>query len=151
MRNSSFAVFLELLLLSSVMALASAWEPTKWLTLSGNAPLVIARGGFSGLFPDSSYYAYSFALTVSVPDVVMWCDVQLTKDGVGICSPYLTLQNSTNIGDTFSNKENSYVVNGVTTKGWFSIDFTLNDLANVYCKSETLGGILSSSFIFYPT
>lgn len=88
------------------------------------------------MFPDSSAFAYSLAVITSVPDVIVWCDVQLTKDGAGICAPYLNLQNSTSIADVFQNKQNTYVVNGISMKGWFSIDFTLNDLANVYCKFE---------------
>lgn len=88
------------------------------------------------MFPDSSSFAYSLVSITSVPDAVVWCDVQLTKDGAGICAPDLNLQNSTSIADFFKDKENTYLVNGVSMKGWFSIDFTLNDLANVYCKLE---------------
>lgn len=90
------------------------------------------------MFPDSSSFAYNLALITSVPDVVLWCDVQLTKDGAGICAPYLTLENSTNIAEIFRSKQMSYVVNGDSTSGWFSIDFNLTDLANVYCKFEFL-------------
>ncbi|PKI50515.1 hypothetical protein CRG98_029120, partial [Punica granatum] len=69
MCNSRAAAFLEVLLVSSLIALASAQGSTKWLTLSGNPPLVIARGGFSGIFPDSSLFAYNLAMITSVPDV----------------------------------------------------------------------------------
>ncbi|KAK4804341.1 hypothetical protein SAY86_004158 [Trapa natans] len=88
------------------------------------------------MFPDSSSFAYSLALLTSVSDVVVWCDVQLTKDGDGICGPFLTLENFTNIADVFQNQGTSYLVNGVSMKGYFSIDFTLNDLSNVSCKLE---------------
>lgn len=94
------------------------------------------------MFPDSSYDAYRMALITSVPDVILWCDVQLTKDGAGICAPDLKLENSTSIKDAFQDKQNSYVVNGVPMTGWFSIDFTLKDLANVYCKSEFCRNLL---------
>ena len=97
--------------------------------------MVIARGGFSGLFPDSSLNAYQFASAVSVPDLVLWCDVQLTKDAVGICFPSLDLQNSSVIKQAFPNASNTYAVNGVSTQGYFSIDFTFQDLSNVPCKS----------------
>ncbi|OVA06573.1 Glycerophosphoryl diester phosphodiesterase [Macleaya cordata] len=104
----------------------------KWFLLAGNAPLVIAKGGFSGIFPDSSSAAYSLALMTSVSDVMVWCDVQLTKDGVGICVSDLKLDNCTNIASYLPNKSNAYLVNGVSTKGWFSVDFTLKDLQNLY-------------------
>ncbi|KAG2682443.1 hypothetical protein I3760_11G191700 [Carya illinoinensis] len=137
MHNSLGLTFFLLLLLlhSLVVTLVSAQgsnKTTLWPTLSGNPPLVIARGGFSGLFPDSSSIAYALALQVSVPDVLLWCDVQLTKDGAGICVPDIRLENATNIAEVHRNKNKVYLFNGVPTRGWFSVDFTLNELANVY-------------------
>lgn len=107
-----------------------------FLFSTGNPPLVIARGGFSGIFPDSSSAAYRLAMITSVPNVVSWCDVQLTKDGAGICAPQVKLDNCTDISDVFNKKRQTYIVNGVPTQGWFSIDFTLKDLANVACKDQ---------------
>ncbi|KAL6315116.1 hypothetical protein AAG906_035324 [Vitis piasezkii] len=124
-----------LLFLLHSVALVSAQGSTNgtssWQTLNGNAPLVIARGGFSGLFPDSSSAAYSLALMTSLSNVVLWCDVQLTKDGSGICFPDMKLENASDISFVFKNKNNVYLVNGVSTPGWFSVDFTLADLATV--------------------
>ncbi|EOA12079.1 hypothetical protein CARUB_v10007932mg [Capsella rubella] len=115
---------------------------SRWQTLSGDPPLVIARGGFSGLLPDSSIDAYGFAIQTSVDDVVLWCDVQLTKDGVGICFPDLNLANASTIDLVYPNhKPKSYPVNGVTRQGWFTIDFSLGDLQNV----SLIRGILSRS------
>lgn len=105
-----------------------------FVSFAGNEPLVIARGGFSGIFPDSSYNAYAFAIPISLPSVALWCDVQLTNEGAGICAPDLRLENSSNIASVFQNRSSTYLVNGVSMQGWFSIDFTLDDLANVYCK-----------------
>ncbi|XP_057249809.1 glycerophosphodiester phosphodiesterase GDPDL3 isoform X2 [Beta vulgaris subsp. vulgaris] len=68
---------------------------------------------------------------VSVPDVVLWCDVQLTRDGVGICFPNLKLDNSSGIEHVFPNGSNSYDVNGVPTDGFFPIDFTFEELSTV--------------------
>ncbi|OMO83637.1 Glycoside hydrolase, family 28 [Corchorus capsularis] len=127
------AIFVVQALLVSV-ALVSAQgstNRTRWQTRSGSAPSVIARGGFSGIFSDSSFAAYSLALLTGPPDLVLWCDVQLTKDGAGICSPDIKLDNSSDIANVYKDKQKSYLLNGVSTKGWFSIDFTLKDLANV--------------------
>ncbi|CAA7025343.1 unnamed protein product [Microthlaspi erraticum] len=115
---------------------------SPWQTLAGDAPRVIARGGFSGLFPDSSLDAYKFAMLTSVADVVLWCDLQLTKDGAGICFPDLTLSNASTVETTYPNRQkSSYPVNGVTTQGWFTIDFTLRDLS----KISLIRGIFSRS------
>ncbi|KAL3736394.1 hypothetical protein ACJRO7_025363 [Eucalyptus globulus] len=131
--RATTALLVSLLVSSAISVLVSAQGSTSspWQTLSGNPPLVIAKGGFSGIFPDSSSAAYSLALITSVPDVVSWCDVQLTKDGAGICAPSVKLDNSTDISNIFKDQSSTYSVNGVDTQGWFSIDFTLNDLANV--------------------
>ncbi|KAL5548521.1 hypothetical protein UlMin_003752 [Ulmus minor] len=130
---NSRALVLLLLFLHSVIALVSAQgsNSSSWRTLSGVAPLVIARGGFSGLLPDSSAGAYALALATSLPNVVLWCDVQLTKDQVGICFPDLKLDNNSDVTSVFKNREKTYTVNGVSYKGWFSSDFTFKELANV--------------------
>lgn len=122
------------------------WKPEKvfgmlrWflliclVVLAGDPPLVVARGGFAGLLPDSSATAYNLALVVSLPNVILWCDVQLTKDGVGICFPDIKLENASNIADVYKNKETSYSVNGLQVRGWFPIDYTFEDLTQVICK-----------------
>lgn len=96
--------------------------------------MVVARGGFSGLFPDSSISAYTVAVQNSLQNLLVWCDVQLTKDGRGICVPDIKLENASNIDVVYPKGQNTYVVNGVSTQGWFSVDFTLKDLGNVNCK-----------------
>ncbi|GLU23860.1 hypothetical protein SLE2022_398360 [Rubroshorea leprosula] len=145
---------IALLLLHSVaVALVSAQgsnSTSRWQTLSGDAPLVIARGGFSGMFPDSSLPAYELALLTSVPDVILWCDVQLTKDGFGICFPNPNLENSTNIGylPSFNNQQKVYQVDDGPVKGWFSVDYTFSDLGNfsltqgIYRRTQRFDGNL---------
>ncbi|RXI03398.1 hypothetical protein DVH24_004050 [Malus domestica] len=129
---NSRALFALALLLHSAVALVSAQGSSKWKTLSGDPPKVIARGGFSGLFPGYSSAAFRLALITSVQDAVLWCDVQLTKDGAGICFPDLLLNNNSNIDMVLPKKDKSYLVNGVPTKGWFTVDYTLDDLASIY-------------------
>ncbi|WOK92005.1 hypothetical protein Cni_G00696 [Canna indica] len=108
-----------------------AKNSSSWLTLTGNAPAIVAKGGFSGLFPDSSGDAYNFALVASSPDTVLWCDVRLTKDGLGICLPDIKLDNCTNIPNVYPAGQNSYLVNGVNTTGWFSVDYSMKELSPV--------------------
>ncbi|KAF6145002.1 hypothetical protein GIB67_013353 [Kingdonia uniflora] len=111
-----------------VSAQRSSNRTSPWQTLSGDAPLVLARGGFSGIFPAYSESAYTLASLLSLPNVVFWCNVQLTKDGAGICLSDLLLNNNTNIEQVRVNDSKTYSVNGVPTTGWFSIDYTLADL-----------------------
>ncbi|KAJ9562811.1 hypothetical protein OSB04_007971 [Centaurea solstitialis] len=122
---------LYLIPLISFISVAAQPPPaptSQWQTLTGDPPFVVARGGFSGLLPDSSFNAYTFAMLTSVSDVIMWCDVQLTKDNAGICFPSLNLENSSTIAAVYAGRDRTYDVNGVSTKGYFPVDFTLADL-----------------------
>jgi glycerophosphoryl diester phosphodiesterase len=114
--------------------LYEVFMPDTHLVVSGDPPAVIAKGGFSGLFPDSSENAYVFA--ASTQDSALWCDVRLTKDAVGICLPDIRMDNCTSIANVFPKGGNTYRVNGVSTKGWFSVDYDSSQLANVFCKCK---------------
>ncbi|CAL9181539.1 unnamed protein product [Musa hybrid cultivar] len=113
------------------LGLTTAQTSSAWRTLSGNSPAIIAKGGFSGLFPDSSSYAYSSVSGTSANGTTLWCDVRLTKDSVGICLPNIKLDNCTTIQYYFDKGKKTYVVNGVKTSGWFSVDYSISDLAPV--------------------
>ncbi|KAL8098706.1 hypothetical protein AgCh_031451 [Apium graveolens] len=136
--------FLLCLPLFSAAQRSPSNNTSLWKTLSGDPPLAIARGGFSGLLPDSSMNAYNLALLIGLPDMVLWCDVQLTSDGAGICFPELTLNNGSDIGRLFNESSKTYLVNGVSRTGWFSVDFTLDALTNVTLTQ----GVFSRSNLF---
>ncbi|CAN6244963.1 unnamed protein product [Urochloa humidicola] len=63
-----------LLLLPLLLSLgsATAQKGSNWKTLSGGAPVVIAKGGFSGAFPESSDIAYIFDGLASSWDTIIW-------------------------------------------------------------------------------
>ncbi|KAG2665127.1 hypothetical protein I3760_16G115600 [Carya illinoinensis] len=117
----------------------------KWLTLNGERPLVIARGGFSGLFPESSSFANQMAQTLSLPDTVLFCNLQLTKDGIGICLSDIRLDNSTNIATVYPKGQKTYDVNGKQVDGWFAVDYTIDQLFNNVSLTQ---GILSRPSLF---
>ncbi|KAK9698015.1 hypothetical protein RND81_08G076800 [Saponaria officinalis] len=110
--------------------LITAQRPPEspWLTLKGQRPVAIARGGFSGLFPESSRFAYEFVPPFSLHDTIYFCDLQLTKDGVGFCQTELRLDNSTNIALIFPQGRKTYNVNGKDVQGWFAIDYLADEL-----------------------
>ncbi|KAB5552806.1 hypothetical protein DKX38_010117 [Salix brachista] len=126
----------------------------KWLTLNGQRPSVIARGGFSGLFPESSDFANQMALGTSVHDVVVLCNLQLTKDGVGICQGDIRLDNTTNIAMLFEKGSKTYKVNGQDLTGWFALDFTADQLLanvslvqNIFSRPSAFDGMLPMSTV----
>ncbi|AQK69174.1 Glycerophosphodiester phosphodiesterase GDPDL3 [Zea mays] len=130
-------MFLILLLLRGANAALKSPAGPKWQTLSGGPPLVIARGGFSGVFPDSSQFAYQFALTASLPDVVLLCDLQFSSDHIGFCKTGLTLDNSTTVSERFPKMERTYKLLGEDVHGWFSLDFTAEQLVqNITCEQS---------------
>ncbi|XP_057508474.1 glycerophosphodiester phosphodiesterase GDPDL6-like [Actinidia eriantha] len=121
------ALFFIFLLIHCTLA-QNKQQSKTWLTLDGSEPVVIARGGYSGLFPDSSKFAFQFAKNTSLPNVILFCDLQLTKDGQGICLTSLQLDNSTTISFVFPNEQKSYSVNGHSVPGWFALDYTYHQL-----------------------
>ncbi|MCL7051716.1 hypothetical protein MKW94_023766 [Papaver nudicaule] len=147
------------LLLQSAVVLAKKPAPPaipaqKWLTLSGERPVVIARGGFSGLFPDSSESAYAIVSSSSLPDTVQFCDVQITKDGVGFCQTEIRLDNSTSIAGVYPKGQKTYNVNGENVRGWFAVDFTADQLFNnvtlvqgIYTRSDLFDNSLPLELI----
>ncbi|KAG2572787.1 glycerophosphodiester phosphodiesterase GDPDL3-like isoform X2 [Panicum virgatum] len=113
------------------LGVAAAQEASSWKTLSGNAPAIVAKGGFSGVFPDSSEDAYGFVQYASSPATILYCDVRLTKDKFGICLPDIKMDNCTDIADIYPQGQKTYLVNGVPTSGWFSVDYNLTELGQV--------------------
>ncbi|XP_010913956.1 glycerophosphodiester phosphodiesterase GDPDL4 [Elaeis guineensis] len=137
--SSCVAAFFLLLLALDHPGLVTAQTPKgSWQTLTGNAPVVIAKGGFSGIFPDSSDLAYKLTYLAGSSDTILWCDVRLTKDGVGVCLPELTINNGTNIDVVYPQGKKNYPVNGVPTSGWFSVDYSINDLSPVLLMQGVL-------------
>ncbi|XP_068645018.1 glycerophosphodiester phosphodiesterase GDPDL7-like [Aristolochia californica] len=137
-----------LLLIHGALALNSG---KQWQTLNGEAPLVIARGGYSGLFPDASSSALEFAQRSSLKDLALFCDLQMSKDGMGFCLTNLRLDNSTNISQLFPKGSKAYSVNGEELNGWFPVDFTsvqLQDVSlsqNIYSRTNVFDGFMPLS------
>ncbi|AED96991.1 unnamed protein product [Arabidopsis thaliana] len=145
-----FFILFSLFLHSSVAApktpaAAAAVPAKKWLTLNGQEPAVVARGGFSGLFPESSISANDLAIGTSSPGFTMLCNLQMTKDGVGLCLSDIRLDNATTISSVFPKAQKTYKVNGQDLKGWFVIDY---DADTIFNKVTLVQNIFSRPSIF---
>lgn len=123
------------------------FKPIFYL-FAGSEPVVIARGGFSGVAPESSLPAYTLAQQTSLASTILLCDVQLTKDSQAFCQYNLNLENSTDISTAFSDfKPKTYNINGKNVEGLFGVEFLAEDLfKNVLCKSSKI--YIFFSFIF---
>ncbi|KAK9947372.1 hypothetical protein M0R45_003001 [Rubus argutus] len=145
------------LLIHSTFAQKGPEEPPpakKWLTLNGKEPLIVARGGFSGLFPESSNYANSMAKSLSLIGTALYCNLQLTKDSVGICLSNVLLDNTTTASMLYPKGQNTYKVNGKEVRGWFAIDFTADQLLNnvtltqnIFSRPNQFDGALTISTV----
>ncbi|CAI9098893.1 OLC1v1035623C1 [Oldenlandia corymbosa var. corymbosa] len=128
--------------------------PTKkWLTLSGAEPKVVARGGFSGVVPESSEVAYNLAVQTASDSTILLCDLQFTKDLQAFCLSSVNLENATTITQSFPDvKPKTYNLNGKDVTGYFGVDFTLDDLQknvalvqSIFSRSPSFDG----AFLLY--
>ncbi|CAN7122030.1 unnamed protein product [Brassica rapa subsp. narinosa] len=145
-----FLILFSLLIHSCVAppktkAAAGALPAKKWLTLSGKEPAVVARGGFSGLFPESSATANDLAISSSSPDLTMLCNLQLTKDGAGFCLSDIRLDNSTTISTFLPKGQKTYKVYGQNLKGWFALDYSAD---TIFSNVSLVQNIFSRPSIF---
>ncbi|KAK7304793.1 hypothetical protein VNO77_42682 [Canavalia gladiata] len=120
------ALFLVSLLINLTLAhkparpiLPTVPAAKKWSTLSGNKPLVIARGGFTGLFPEGSTDAIAISKDISI----FLCNVQFTKDANAFCVTGIKLDNATDIAMVYP-KEKTYNIYGQDVQGHFAVDYT---------------------------
>jgi len=113
-------------------AVSAQRKSSIWRTVDGRAPKVIARGGFSGLFPDSGRRAYTLGATLVPKGLISWCDVKLTKDNLGICTPFIEISNSTTIASVGLNSTNVTLEEGAPPVfGYFPFKYTLHEMENV--------------------
>jgi glycerophosphoryl diester phosphodiesterase len=106
-----------------------------WLTLSGEAPLVIAHRGASGLRPEHTLEAYSLAIErgadIIEPDLVM------TSDGVLVVRHDRYLSTSTDVADhpEFLDRRR---ISG-ERNDWWAEDFTFAELRTLRARQPFAG------------
>lgn len=123
-------ILLLLLLVITLPACLAYNASLGWQTLSNLPPLVIANGGSSGIFPGQTDPAYYDAANSTKFPMAFLCDLQLTKDNLGICRTGWNLSASTNLTNILTNLSvpSTYVIQGVAQTGYFSVDFNLTQL-----------------------
>lgn len=103
---------------------------------AGNQPLVIGRGGLSGVFPEGSQMAIEMGVSFSVPNLGFLCNLQMTKDGNGLCISDIRLENTTNIVDFDPKGQKSFNIYGKQMTGWFTAAYDADTIfRNVKCES----------------
>lgn len=110
-------------------------------------PLVIGHRGASGYRPEHSRSAYDLALAMGVDAVEP--DVVVSKDGVLVVRHENEISGTTDVADRpeFAARRTTKKVDGLALTGWFTEDFTWEELATLRCR-ERLPQIRPSSASF---
>ena len=99
-------------------------------------PLVIAHRGASGYRPEHTLAAYKVAISMGAdyiePDLVS------TKDGVLVARHENEISGTTDVADhpEFADRRATKSIDGRSTTGWFTEDFTLDELKTLRAKER---------------
>lgn len=112
---------------------------SEYLTLSGDAPLIIAHRGASGSLPEHTLEAYTLAIQHGAdfiePDLVM------TKDGVLIARHDRFLSTTTNVSDRpeFADRKRVSETFDGDRDDWWAEDFTLEEIKTLRARQPYAG------------
>nr|WSY56305.1 glycerophosphodiester phosphodiesterase [Streptomyces sp. NBC_00886] len=92
-------------------------------------PTIVGHRGTSGYRPEHTFGSYNLALDMGA-DVVEAGDLVPTKDGHLVCRHEPEIGGTTNVADhpEFASRKTTKLLDGVSTTGWFTEDFTLAEL-----------------------
>ncbi|WP_055492813.1 glycerophosphodiester phosphodiesterase [Streptomyces sp. TP-A0356] len=92
-------------------------------------PAIIGHRGASGYRPEHTFGSYDLALDLGA-DIVEAGDLVPTKDGHLVCRHEPEIGGTTDVADhpEFAGRRTTKVLDGVSTTGWFTEDFTLAEL-----------------------
>ncbi|RSS01490.1 glycerophosphodiester phosphodiesterase [Streptomyces sp. WAC04189] len=92
-------------------------------------PTVIGHRGASGYRPEHTFGAYELALDMGA-DIVEAGDLVPTRDGHLVCRHEPEIGGTTDVAGhpEFADRKRTKLLDGVSTTGWFTEDFTLAEL-----------------------
>ncbi|MGM1017402.1 MAG: glycerophosphodiester phosphodiesterase family protein [Actinomycetota bacterium] len=114
------------------------------------SPLVIGHRGAPGYRPEHSRSSYELAVAMGVDAVEP--DVVATRDGVLVVRHENEISGTTDVADhpEFAARQTTKSVDGQSLTGWFTEDFTWEELATLRCR-ERLPTLRPSSASFDDT
>ncbi|MYF69360.1 MAG: glycerophosphodiester phosphodiesterase [Proteobacteria bacterium] len=89
-------------------------------------PLVIAHRGASGYLPEHTLESYALAIEQGAHYIE--ADLVITADGVLIARHENNLADTTDVAEKFPGRRRTGMVDGQQVDGWFSEDFTLEEI-----------------------
>ena len=110
-------------------------------------PLVIGHRGAPGYRPEHSRSSYDLALAMGVDAVEP--DVVVSKDGVLVVRHENEISGTTDVADRpeFAERRTTKTIDGAELTGWFTEDFTWDELSTLRCR-ERLPKLRPSSASF---
>lgn len=141
MVSCSVAPFIFLLLLLGCSArplypLPSRRNDKTKQPLQTFRPYNVAHRGSNGEIPEETAAAYMRAIEEGTDFIET--DILASKDGALICFHDVILDNTTDIAEhkKFATRKRTYDVQGVNTTGYFTVDFTLDELKSLRVKQR---------------
>jgi glycerophosphoryl diester phosphodiesterase len=111
------------------------------------SPLVIGHRGAPGYRPEHSRSSYALAFEMGVDAVEP--DIVVSRDGVLVVRHENEISGTTDVADRpeFGDRRTTKTVDGVALTGWFTEDFTWDELSTLRCR-ERIPELRSSSASF---
>jgi glycerophosphoryl diester phosphodiesterase len=114
--------------LAAPAAAAPPSSPPGHAVTGSGEPIVIGHRGASGYRPEHTLAAYELAARMGADYVE--CDAVSTADGVLVCRHENEISGTTDVADhpEFADRRTTRTIDGVELTGWFTEDFTLEEL-----------------------
>ncbi|KAA9157137.1 glycerophosphodiester phosphodiesterase, partial [Microbacterium lushaniae] len=118
--------------------------------MTRSSPLVIGHRGAPGYRPEHSRSSYDLALAMGVDAVEP--DIVVSRDGVLVVRHENEIGSTTDVAEhpEFADRRTSKTIDGERLTGWFTEDFTWDELATLRCR-ERLPKIRPASASFDGT
>lgn len=118
--------------------------------MTRNPPLVIGHRGAPGYRPEHSRSSYDIALEMGVDAVEP--DAVVSRDGVLVVRHENEIGSTTDVADRleFADRRTTKTIDGERLTGWFTEDFTADELTTLRCR-ERLPTIRATSASFDDT
>lgn len=97
-------------------------------------PIVIAHRGASGHRPEHTLEAYALAIAMGADFIEP--DLVLTKDGVLITRHENEIGGTTDVAVRYPERRTTKVIDGTSVTGWFTEDFTWDELRRVRARER---------------
>ena len=108
--------------------------PAAFSAEAPSRPLVVAHRGASGYLPEHTLEAYARAIDQGADFIE--ADLVVTKDGYLIARHENEISSTTDVALRYPNRRNKKVIEGHEVDGWFSEDFTLEEIATIRAKER---------------